>query len=139
MREGDILFISKELFGSPWDFYIEVNLEPHPYFKLEGNNLIYEARIEFYDILLKEEIFIETLEGKEAVPTEIFKKGEPIIFPRRGPYLSEDKLWERGDLIVHPRILFPQKIDKRAKELLKKFVRLLREGENGCQRNSTIR
>lgn len=139
LREGDILFISKELFGSPWDFYIEVNLEPHPYFKLEGDHLIYEAKIEFYEILLKEKIFIETLEGKEAIPTEIFKRGEPIVFPRRGPYLSQDKLWERGDLIIRPRIIFPQRINEKAKNLLKKFVKLLEEGENGSQRNSPCR
>ncbi len=131
LREGDILFISKELFDSPWDFYIEVNLEPHPCFKLKGDNLIYEAKIKFYEVLLKDHIVIETLEGLEEVPTEVFKRGEPVIFPGRGPYLSEDKLWERGDLIVSPKIIFPENINEKAKRVLKNFVKYLEEGENG--------
>lgn len=132
LREGDILFISGEFFDSPWDFYIEVNLEPHSYFKLEGDNLIYEARIKFYEVLLEDYVLIETLEGWEKVPSEVFKRGEPVIFPRRGPYLSEDKLWERGDLIVYPKIIFPENINKKAKKLLEKFVKFLEEeGKNG--------
>lgn len=131
LREGDILFISGELFDSPWDFYIEVNLEPHAHFKLKGDNLIYEAEIKFYEVLLEDYILIETLEGWEKVPSEVFKRGEPVIFPRRGPYLSEDKLWERGDLIICPKITFPENINEKAKKLLKKIVKLLEEEKNG--------
>ncbi|MGC9016910.1 MAG: DnaJ C-terminal domain-containing protein [Caldimicrobium sp.] len=127
LREGNILFISKEFFDSPWDFYIEVNLESHPFFKLQGDNLICEARIHFYEILLKDAISIETLEGVEEVPSEIFKKGEPVIFPGRGPYLSENHLWRRGDLIIYPKIIFPEKINEKAKKVLKNFVNLLKE------------
>lgn len=131
LREGDILFISGENFSVNWDFFIEVVLVPNPLFRLEKDRLIYDLKIPFIDILLKEKVIIDTLEGKEEIPTSLLKKGGPIIFPGRGPYLRECDFWKRGDLVVEVSVIFPEKIPDRAKKLLDKFLKIMEVEENG--------
>lgn len=127
LREGDLLFISKEALGTKTDFYIEIELERHPFWRLEGPNLIYELKIPFWEILLEEFIDIETLEGKERIPTILFRKGDPVILPKRGPFLPDDNLWKRGDLIIYLKPLFPESLSAMAKRYLEKFKHTLME------------
>ncbi len=125
VRDGDILHITGETFSTAWDFYIEVYQSPDPLYKLEKDTLIYELEISFLDVLLKESITIETLEGKEEIPTALIKKGGPIVFTGRGPYLGEGDFWERGDLIINIRILFPEKLSPEARKYIEKVKKLM--------------
>lgn len=131
LREGDILFISGKPFGLNYDFYLEVFIEPHPFFRFEGKDILCEPEVPFYEILLKDYIVIETLEGPEEIPTYPLRKGEPIIFPGRGPYLSEENFWERADLIIKPRIIFPERIPEEGKHLIEKLIEIMKENEGG--------
>lgn len=130
LKNGDLLFISRSVFETKWDFYLEVELEEHPFWRLENNNLIYELKIPFWEILLENFIEIETLEGKERIPTTLFTKGEPVILPRRGPFLPDDNLWKRGDLIIYLKPLFPESLSSKAKRYLEKFKKILLEEKN---------
>ncbi|MCS7199027.1 MAG: hypothetical protein NZ850_01600 [Caldimicrobium sp.] len=124
LGEGDILFISGDSLGTKWNFYIEIEVEPHPLWKLEKDRIVCELRMAFYEILIRDFLEIETLEGKELVPTSLFVKGEPVIFPQRGPFLP-DSFWKRGDFVIIFRPLFPKKLSAEAKQLLIHFSKLL--------------
>lgn len=128
LREGDTLFISGSPLGLKYNIYIEVIVKPHPFLRLTKDSLIYTLTLPFYELLLRETIPIETLEGVEEVPTERLRRGGPVIFPRRGPYLGGSDSLERGDLIIELRITFPERINDKAKDCLQRFLEIL-EGE----------
>ncbi|MCX7613610.1 MAG: hypothetical protein N2Z40_05260 [Caldimicrobium sp.] len=131
LRQGDILCISGETMGVCWNFYIEVEVEPHPFWRLEGDNLICEVKVPFYEILLRDTLEVETLEGIERVPTGYFADGEPVVFTGRGPFLSDESRLRRGDLIVNLKTLFPKTLSLEAETLLYNFKNLI-ERERLC-------
>ncbi|MFN3568171.1 MAG: DnaJ C-terminal domain-containing protein [Caldimicrobium sp.] len=136
VRDGDILFLKGENFSVDYDFYIEVVQISDPSMTLEKDKLIINCKVPFTDILLKEKITIETLEGLEEIPTELVRRGEPIIFPGRGPYLAETDLWERGDLVINIQVLFPEKVPLKAKKLVEKLVYIMEGEENGNKKST---
>ena len=127
LKEGDILYISKFAINSSCDLYLEINILPHPYFILKENKLIYKCKIPFWEIILKEEIPIYTLEGEEKISTSLFTQGSPIVIKGRGPFLSNG---ERGDLIVDFTIYIPENIPSEAKELISKAAEIIQK-KNG--------
>ncbi|MFN3504677.1 MAG: DnaJ C-terminal domain-containing protein [Caldimicrobium sp.] len=131
VRDGDILYIKGETFSVDYDFYIEVVQIPDPCLTLEKDKVIINCKVPFSEILLKERIFIETLEGLEEIPTQLIRRGEPIIFPGRGPFLAENDLWERGDLVVNIQVVFPEKIPDKAKNLIERLIYIMEVEENG--------
>jgi molecular chaperone DnaJ len=124
LREGDIIFVPKERIESACDLYLEVSIIPHPYFILKNNNLIYKCKIPFWEVILKEEITIYTLEGKENIPSELFIKSSPIVIKGRGPFLKNG---ERGDLLIDFQIYIPEKIPLKAKKLISQAVELIQK------------
>ena len=126
LKEGDILFVPKESINSICDLYLEISIVPHPYFVLENNNLIYKCKIPFWEIILKKEISIYTLEGKEKIPAKFFTKSSPIVIKGRGPFLKNG---ERGDLLIDFQIYIPEKIPFKAKELISQAVNIINSPE----------
>lgn len=125
LRDGDILFVSGRPFGLKSNIYIEVVEKPHPHLRLTKDSLIYTLTVPFHDLLLKETISIETLEGPEEIPSERLRQGGPVIFPKRGPFLNSADGVERGDLILEVKVTFPDKISARARRYLQKFIETL--------------
>ncbi len=122
LKEGDIIFVPKERIDSACDLYLEVSIAPHPYFVLKNNNLVYKCKIPFWEVILKEEITIHTLEGKEKIPSKLFTNGSPIVIKGRGPFLKNGK---RGDLLIDFQIYIPDNIPLEAKKLISQFAQLV--------------
>ncbi|QER42116.1 J domain-containing protein [Thermodesulfobacterium sp. TA1] len=122
LKEGDYVFVEKEILGVDYDLYLEVIIKPHPYFSLQNGDLIYRCQIPFWEVLIEDFISIKTLEGEERVPSKLFTEGRPVILKGRGPFLPDGK---RGNLIVEYQIYLPQNLTQEAKELLKKLVDLI--------------
>ncbi len=131
LKEGDIIFVPKERIDSAWDLYLEVSIAPHPYFVLKNNNLVYKCKIPFWEVILKEEITIHTLEGKEKIPSKLFTKGSPIVIKGRGPFLKNGK---RGDLLIDFQIYIPEKIPLKAKKLISQFAQLVETQKDICKK-----
>jgi len=122
LKEGDIIFASKEYTGAINDVYYEITIKPHPYFELRGNNIVYKCKIPFWEIILNEEITIRTLEGEEKVPSSLFYKESPVVLKERGPFLRKGG---RGDFFIEFQIIVPNPFPKDAKEFIKKAVEIL--------------
>ncbi|WP_028840741.1 DnaJ C-terminal domain-containing protein [Thermodesulfobacterium hveragerdense] len=122
LKEGDYLYVEKEILGVDYDLYLEVIIKPHPYFSLVDGNLKYRCQIPFWEILLNDFITIKTLEGEEVVSSSLFTEGHPVILKGRGPFLPNGK---RGNLIVDYHIYLPKKLPTKAKDLLKKVVEFI--------------
>lgn len=101
------------------DLYVRIRVKPHPLFQRTRDDLSVIKEITPLDILLETRISVPTIDGKEkhvTIPTG-FNFHEPLVVRGEGmPRLSG---LGRGNLLVRFAIKSPQKLTKRAKELLK--------------------
>jgi len=122
LKEGDYIWISKDVSHLDYDLYLEIVLKKHPYFYIKENNLIYKCVIPFWEIILRDYVKVKTLEGEEEISSSLFREGKPIILKNRGPFLENGK---RGDLIVEYSIYFPDKIPEKVKSLIEEAIKIL--------------
>jgi curved DNA-binding protein len=104
--------------GQPGDLLIKINLEPHPYFSREGNDLFVEIPITVAESVLGGKISVPTLEGTATmtVPPST-QSGQKLRLRGKGIQSSG----ETGDLYVIIKIVPPKKMDESARDLMKKF------------------
>jgi molecular chaperone DnaJ len=109
--------------GPPGDLYIFIEIEPHEYFRRQGDDLIAEVKISVSKAALGGKIEIPTLSGTEAIemPPGI-QSGDTHRLKKKGfPTL---KGYGRGDEVVHFSVRIPTHLDKKAKELFQELERL---------------
>jgi molecular chaperone DnaJ len=106
-----------EVFGGiSGDLIIVVNIQPHNVFKKMNNDLVYEVKMSFVDILLGTKIIIPHFEGEVEVstpPLHDFKNA--LLFTQKG---FKDAQGNIGDLYVHLTPTNPITLNKTEKDLL---------------------
>lgn len=105
--------------GIPGDLYIKVHVERHPAFKKEGSNLTMELAVKLSDALLGSDYFVKTLDGeiKVSIPASI-TYGEVLRVKGKGVPVGSGK---RGDLLIRVVVKTPEKLSKKARELVEKL------------------
>lgn len=109
--------------GPPGDLYVTIKIKPHKLFERKGANLYFEKPISFVQAALGDIVEIPTMEKpvKLRIPAGT-QTG--TIFRIKG-YGMPHVNWEgRGNLYVKVRVVTPQKLNKRQKELLKEFAKV---------------
>ncbi|MEW6001244.1 MAG: molecular chaperone DnaJ [Nitrospirota bacterium] len=109
--------------GPPGDLYVVINVEEHPFFRRDGNDLYCEIPLSFPQAALGAEIEVPTLEGisKLRIPAGI-PSGKIFRLKEKGmPRLVGHG---RGEQIVKVYIDVPKKLTPRQKELLEEFARI---------------
>jgi molecular chaperone DnaJ len=109
--------------GLPGDLYITVKVSHHPFFNRSGKNLLLEAPITIAEAVLGARIMIPTMEGevKMTIPPGTSSKQVFRLSGKGFPDLRGDK---PGDLLVTVNIVSPQKVNEKAKDLMREFDRL---------------
>ncbi len=105
--------------GLSGDLYIKVHVERHPQFRREGNHILMDLDVKLSDALLGADYRVHTLDGEVTVviPSGV-SYGEMLRIRNKGvPYTSG----KRGDLLIRIIIRTPQKLSKKAKELVEKL------------------
>ncbi len=114
--EGD----SGETGAPPGDLYIVLDVETHPIFLREGDDIICEVPVGFTQLALGSEIEVPTIEGtvKLKIPagTQTGKS-----FRLKGKGIASLRTGRRGDQHVIVRMETPTKLTKKQKELLREF------------------
>ncbi|MBL8029881.1 MAG: molecular chaperone DnaJ [Candidatus Doudnabacteria bacterium] len=107
--------------SSPGDLYLFINVKPSKEFTRDGFNLHKDLPISFTQAALGAKILVKTLDGdiELKVPSgtqsaTVFKVKEKGV-----PYVNAER---RGDLLLTARVIVPQKLSKKEKELLKKLA-----------------
>lgn len=96
--------------GAPGDLFLKINIEPHPLFTRQGDDLIIEKRIPFSEICLGTEMEVTSLEGKRfkiKVPAGIQQDAKLRI---KGQGLPAGPIGKRGDMLVKISIRIPQEL-----------------------------
>jgi molecular chaperone DnaJ len=110
--------------GPPGNLYIVLDVEPHPYFRRQGDDLLVELGINVAQAALGARVTIPTLEGEEQIDIPPGTQ-TGAIFRLRGrgvPHLRRDG---RGDLLILTRVEVPTKLTREQRELFQKLAETL--------------
>lgn len=108
--------------GRPGDLLIDVQVEDHPIYRREGDELHMTVPIAIHEAALGAKIEIETPDGQVRlrVPPGT-QSGQRFRLRDRG---VAGRNGQRGDLVVDVRLRLPKLLDERSKELLREFGRI---------------
>ncbi len=112
--------------GPPGDLYVILSVQPHEFFRREGNDLICQIPLSFPQAALGAELDIPTLNGSRrlTIPPET-QSGE--VFVLRGEGIKDLRGYGRGDLHVEVVVKTPTDLTAEQKELLREFEKLEQE------------
>lgn len=105
--------------GQAGDLYVHVSVTPHKTIVRQQNDLVTNLSIKLTDALLGATYAVETLDGMEqvSIPTGT-KVGDTITLKHKGVPTSSSK---RGNFIIKLDIKLPEKLSKKAKEVIEEL------------------
>lgn len=125
---GSRLRVSHEgemgVYGGPrGDLYIYINVEEHPFFKREGNDLYCEVPISFPQAALGTEVEVPTIDGTAKIK---ISPGTPSgkVFHLKGKGVQRLGSHGKGDQFVRVYVDVPKSLTPRQKELLEEFAHI---------------
>jgi molecular chaperone DnaJ len=109
--------------GEHGDWYIRVEVAPHPVFRREGDDLHVVVPVAVHEAALGAKIDVPSLEGptRLRVPPGT-QSGQRFRLRERGAPSPRDG--RRGDLVVEARLVIPTLLDERSRELMREFGRI---------------
>jgi molecular chaperone DnaJ len=108
--------------GRTGDLYVDVLVLPHLVLRREGDDLFMTVPVAVHEAVLGARIGLPTLDGdvRLAVPPGT-QAGRQFRLRGRGVPTSAGG---RGDLVVEVRLVLPELVDERSRELMREFGRL---------------
>lgn len=108
--------------GPPGDLFVTVEIQPHPIFARQGQDLWVEAPVHYGTLVLGGKIRVPTLEGEETLTIPPGTEPDQVLsIPGRGmPGRSS-----RGDLKVRLRVVIPKRLGREERHLLQNFTEKL--------------
>jgi molecular chaperone DnaJ len=108
--------------GRSGDLYVDVQVQPHPLLRREGDHLFILVPLAVHEAVLGARIGVPTLDGgiKLRIPPGT-QGGQQFRVSGRG---APTPSGSRGDLIVEVTLVLPAVADERSKELMREFARL---------------
>lgn len=109
--------------GSPGDLFLVIKVEPHPFFKRNGNDIICEVPLTVTEAALGAKIEVPTIDGKTVlkIPPGT-QSGRKLRMRGRG--VTPMRGGQRGDQLVEMKIVMQPIRDERSKEILRELERL---------------
>jgi molecular chaperone DnaJ len=124
--------------GVAGHLYVVLHVQPHRFFKRQGNDLLLEVPINVAQAALGDDFAVPTLDGREAsikVPAGT-QSGRIIRIRNEGvPYLREHG---RGDLQVHLRVRTPTELTDDQKKLFRQLAATFGDGNNTPSENKSF-
>ncbi len=107
--------------GQRGDLTIQIAVEPHPYFKREGRDLLVEVPISVAEAVLGAKLEIPSLDGMKSVTIPAgSSSGQKLRLKGQG--ISGSGQQPGGDLFVVLRVVVPRNIDETSKRLIQEFA-----------------
>lgn len=115
--------------GPAGDLYITIRVEPHPFFRREGDNIEIQVPITVSEAGLGAKIEVPTIDGRALLKVpQGTQNGQKFRLREKGVMNSRKD--RRGDEIVEVVIRAPRVQDERTRELLRELAKV----ENGDPR-----
>ncbi|MCS6772593.1 MAG: molecular chaperone DnaJ [Anaerolineae bacterium] len=110
--------------GPPGNLYVNIKVNPHPFFRRKDTDIIVEVSINVAQAALGDEVEVPTVDGKEklAIPAGT-QSGSVFRLKGRGvPYLRRPG---RGDEIVIVNVQIPQTLTPEQRKLFMELARTM--------------
>ena len=109
--------------GASGDLYLNVRIQPHPFFERKGNHITCQISVTVTEAALGTRIEVPTIDGKTMlkIPPGT-QSGQKMRMRSRG--VLSRKNGQRGDQLVEVKIVLPPIRDERSKEILREFAKL---------------
>jgi molecular chaperone DnaJ len=109
--------------GPTGDLYLDVRVTPDPRFRREGANLHLSVPVAVHEAALGARIDVPAPDGtaRLTIPPGT-QSGRQLKVRERGMPTGRDG--QRGDLVVEVRLMLPEVLDERSRELLREFGRI---------------
>lgn len=125
--------------GVPGDLYVFLSVTPHPLFKRQGSDLIYEMSVNVAQAALGDEAEVPTVDGTPVrikVPSGT-QTGKILRLREHGvPHLRGSG---RGDQLIRVRVVTPQDLTDEQRRLFQELARTFQEPrrETGARKAAT--
>lgn len=106
--------------GPPGDLFIVIHVQPHEFFKREGDHIFLELPITFVQAALGDEVEVPTVHGKVKLKIPAGTQTGKT-FRLRGKGAPNVRGYGNGDQHVKVRVVTPTNLTNRQKELLREF------------------
>lgn len=106
--------------GIAGDLLIQIEEEPHPLLKREGNNVVFEQYISFVDAVLGANIEVPTIEGKVKIKIDPGTQGGKIL-RLRGKGIKDINGYGKGDQLIHLNVWTPKQVSNDERQVLEKL------------------
>ena len=105
----------------PGDLYITTNVEPHPFFRREGDDIEIKVPVTVWEAALGAKIEVPTVEGRALLKIpQGTQNGQRFRLREKGVFNA--RLNKHGDQIVEAAIEAPKAQDERSRELLRELA-----------------
>ncbi|MEZ5403829.1 MAG: molecular chaperone DnaJ [Bryobacteraceae bacterium] len=109
--------------GPPGDLYITVRVEPHPFFKREGDDIHISVPVTVWEAALGTKIEVPTVDGRALLKIPLgTQNGQRFRLREKGVFNARKNT--RGDQIVQVEVQAPKAQDERTRELLRELSQL---------------
>src|SRR5579883_1492184 len=113
--------------GVPGNLYVILTVKPHPFFKRQGNDIVFDLPISFTQAALGDEVEVPTVDEKTTTLKIPAGTQSNRSFRLKGMGVPVVHSSARGDQHVIVKVVTPTNLTPRQKELLEEFARLERE------------
>lgn len=113
--------------GTPGNLYVVLTVKPHPFFKRQGNDVLYELPISFTQAALGDEVEVPTVDSKTTMLKIPAGTQSNRSFRLKGMGIPVVHSSARGDEHVIVKVVTPTNLTPEQKTLLEEFAHIERE------------
>jgi molecular chaperone DnaJ len=113
--------------GTPGNLYVVLTVKSHPFFKRQGNDILYELPISFTQAALGDEVEVPTVDGNRTILKIPAGTQSNRSFRLKGMGVPVVHSSARGDQHVIVKVVTPTNLTAEQKRLLEEFARIERE------------
>jgi DnaJ-class molecular chaperone len=115
--EGKVMRLQGQAPGGG-NLLLKIHIEPHPYFRREGNDLILEVPLALSEAVLGAKVDVPTLDGTKLTVKVPPGASSGTRLRLRGKGIAG------GDQYIEVKVVVPAPADERSRELIEEFARL---------------
>jgi curved DNA-binding protein len=108
------------------DLFLEISVAPHAVFTRQGDDLHRKVEVDLYTALLGGQVRVDTLDGTVTLKLPPETQGGRTLRLRGKGMPSLKQSDSRGDLYVNIRVLLPQNLSEREKQLFNELADMRR-------------
>lgn len=116
VEEGKVLRLQGQGPGGA-DLHLRIKIQPHPYFRREGNDIVLEVPVSVSEAVLGAKVDVPTLDGSRLTVKVPAGTSSGARLRLRGKGIKD------GDQYIEIKIVVPQNVDDKNRELIEEFAR----------------